>query len=196
MANLINVGTSANDGTGDTLRDAFLKINSILSEHNITVGGATGEAGIVMNRENDTFENTIDFHTASIRTAFIRQIPGTEKLVIASEKDGADIEFEVGANSTLALKQGGVWSPIATEKTIREFRYTVDLDTAADTPTRAECITAFKKLPHFAWDKVDDFYIQSTNKDKVALIKYRPTPTSTDEASAGRFWVEVLTEAK
>ena len=83
---------------------------------------------------------------------------------------------------------------VATVKTIREFRTTIEEDTAGNKPTIAECTLAFKQLPHYDFTKDDDFYIKSTNKDKLVLIKYRGTPTAT-EAVPGNYWLEVLTKA-
>jgi hypothetical protein len=90
--------------------------------------------------------------------------------------------------------------PVATEefvhKTIHEYRTTIDLDTAGSTPTKAECITAFKHLPNFDWSKDDDYYIRQVDRSKMHLIKYRALPSSVDEATAGEFWIEALSKAK
>ena len=81
------------------------------------------------------------------------------------------------------------------ENLIRSFRVTVSMDTSGTTPSRSECINAFKHLPHYDFSKDDDYYIKSTNKDKFTLVKYRADAGSTDENSAGRFWLERLTLA-
>ena len=85
---------------------------------------------------------------------------------------------------------------VATVKTIREFRTTVEHNIADHAkPTLAECKEAFKLLPHFDWKKDDDFYIKDSTGGKIVLIKYRATPAAT-EASSGNFFYEVLTSAK
>lgn len=46
---LINVGTTANDGTGDTLRDAGIKVNSTLTEVYDALGGSSGATALKVN---------------------------------------------------------------------------------------------------------------------------------------------------
>ena len=77
---------------------------------------------------------------------------------------------------------------------IRQFNETVTLDTATSKPDRAECIAAFKQLPHFDFTKDDRFYIMSTARDKLFLVKYL-AEGATDEASAGSFWFKTLEKA-
>ncbi len=78
---------------------------------------------------------------------------------------------------------------------IRTFDVTIDMDTVGNKPTKAECITAFKMLPHFDWAKDDSFYIESTNKDKFNLVKYLANG-DTDEAGTNyAFWIKELSIA-
>jgi hypothetical protein len=46
---LINVGTTPNDGTGDTLRDAGVKVNSTLTEVYDALGGSAGATALKVN---------------------------------------------------------------------------------------------------------------------------------------------------
>ena len=102
--------------------------------------------------------------------------------------------FVINANGETYISGSKAMTGKLTEKMIREFRTTIAMDTGGTTPTKDECITAFKRLPHFDWAVDDDFYIKSVNRDKLGLIKYR-AEGATDEASAGDFWYEKLTKA-
>jgi hypothetical protein len=84
---------------------------------------------------------------------------------------------------------------IATIKTIREFRVTVELDIVDHAkPTALECKTVFMTLPHYDWKKDDDFYIKDTSGGKLVLIKYRGAPAATG-TNPGKFFYEVLSKA-
>ena len=65
MANIINVGTSANDGTGDTLRDACIKINSDNPENLIVVKSAS-DFGVIDSTKQYILGGNIDMGTTSI----------------------------------------------------------------------------------------------------------------------------------
>jgi len=65
MANLIDVGTSANDGTGDALRDAFIKVNSNTPDNLIVVKSAS-DFGVIDSTKQYFLAGNIDMGTTSI----------------------------------------------------------------------------------------------------------------------------------
>jgi hypothetical protein len=84
----INVGNSVNDGTGDTLRNAMIKINANFSEvyssytanGTITVGNSTVNSTI-----NSTSLSTNNIFAVSINAASINAVSITGTLVTASQ---------------------------------------------------------------------------------------------------------------
>ena len=69
MANLINVGTVANDGTGDSLRGAFIKINGIALENRIVVtqeNVSTTLGGVIDSTKEYFLDGVIDLGTTQI----------------------------------------------------------------------------------------------------------------------------------
>ncbi len=85
---------------------------------------------------------------------------------------------------------------VATIKTIREFRHTVTQAVAGHTISKAECIAAFKQLPHFDWAKDDDFYIQdATGKVHYFLVKYRANGDTAETGTDYVFWYDELKAA-
>jgi hypothetical protein len=69
MADLINVGTVANDGTGDSLRDAFIKVNGIALENRIVVtqeNVATTLGGVIDSTKEYFLDGIIDLGTTQI----------------------------------------------------------------------------------------------------------------------------------
>lgn len=65
MANIVNVGTTANDGTGDTLRNSFLKVNGNVAENTIIVKQASDLTNIDSTKQYILGGN-IDMGTTSI----------------------------------------------------------------------------------------------------------------------------------
>ncbi len=81
------------------------------------------------------------------------------------------------------------------EEIIREFDVTVSMDTAGNKPDKAECIAAFKLLPHFDWAMTDRFYIMSVNKDKYNMVKYIPNGDTDETGTNYQFFIKELTLA-
>lgn len=65
MANLVNVGTTAGDGTGDILRDAFIKINSNTPD-NIVIVKEASDFGTIDSSKQYFLAGNIDMGTTSI----------------------------------------------------------------------------------------------------------------------------------
>lgn len=65
MANLINVGTIPNDGTGDPLRDAMIKVNSNTPDNLIVVKTAS-DFGVIDSTKQYFLAGNIDMGTTSI----------------------------------------------------------------------------------------------------------------------------------
>jgi hypothetical protein len=120
-----------------------------------------------------------------VKDVVIPAVPqGTTKAILS---DGS-VKMEAAYTATAD-------EDVATVKTIREFRVSVEHNIAnAAKPTATECKTVFMTLPHYDWKKDDDFYIKDTTGGKLVLIKYRGTPAAT-EASPGNFFYEVLSKA-
>ena len=78
---------------------------------------------------------------------------------------------------------------------IRSYDVTVSTTTTANKPSIAECVSAFKTLPNMDWAKDDRFYIDSTNKNKLNLVKYVANGDVDEAGTNYRFWLEALTEA-
>ena len=127
--------------------------------------------------------------------ATMEYLPATQEFIFSLADKGTGVTkatFEIKPNGKAYI--GG--KEIATETMIREFRTTIVQDIADHAkPTQAECITTFKKLPHFDWKRDDDYYIKDTSGGKIVLIKYRGKAAAT-EAKPGNFFYEVLTKAK
>lgn len=117
-------------------------------------------------------------------------IDGEELLVVDRKQAAAD-----DGTYHMALKTIVQWLGEPMKNLIRQFNTTVTADPATAKPNRAECIAAFKQLPHYDFSKDDRFYMMSTAKDKLFLIKYL-ADGATDEASAGSFWFKTLEEAQ
>ena len=65
MANLVNVGTTAGDGTGDILRDAFIKTNSNTPDNVIVIKQAS-DFGVIDSTKQYFLAGNIDMGTTSI----------------------------------------------------------------------------------------------------------------------------------
>jgi hypothetical protein len=86
----INIGTLANDGTGDDLREAFIKVNNNFTELN----ARSAESTTVTNKLADTANGGL----------------GTRKGIF-SNKDGVDLQFKVleaGSNVSLSSDQNKI----------------------------------------------------------------------------------------
>ena len=102
----INIGTVANDGTGDPLRTAFDKVNDnfteLYSDDAGDVNSVNGQTGVVTLDTDDISEGTINFYNAN----HTGDVTGSSILTIADDvidyaKLGA--EFTTSAAVTTAL---------------------------------------------------------------------------------------------
>ena len=90
MANqIINVGTTANDGTGDKVRDAFIKVNSNFAELY-----DEGGANITVNNPVTSTETTLDTALADLVGGGTQTL--AEVLVEGNITDGTDISISDG----------------------------------------------------------------------------------------------------
>jgi hypothetical protein len=92
MANqIINVGTTANDGTGDKVRDAFIKVNSNFGELY-----DEGGANITVNNPVTSTETTLDEALIDLNTGGGGSQTLAEVLVEGNITDGTDISISDG----------------------------------------------------------------------------------------------------
>ena len=92
MANqIINVGTTANDGTGDKVRDAFIKVNSNFAELY-----DEGGANITVNNPVTSTETTLDEALSDLNTGGGGSQTLAEVLVEGNMTDGTDISISDG----------------------------------------------------------------------------------------------------
>jgi hypothetical protein len=92
MANqIINVGTTANDGTGDKVRDAFIKVNSNFAELY-----DEGGANITVNNPVTSTETTLDEALIDLNTGGGGSQTLAEVLVEGNITDGTDISISDG----------------------------------------------------------------------------------------------------
>jgi len=92
MANqIINVGTTANDGTGDKVRDAFIKVNSNFAELY-----DEGGANITVNNPVTSTETTLDEALSDLNTGGGGSQTLAEVLVEGNITDGTDISISDG----------------------------------------------------------------------------------------------------
>ena len=266
MADLINVGTAVNDGTGDTLRAAFEKINvafdnsvqQAVSEGTVSVNPSYGGGFTVIEFPTFTASATIDLGDGAEHKvmfdlkasadwaagtdprgwyldnhAVLGQVQGvngvispttfkqwvdnrnvvtikldaTNKLLHILKVEGdtavthstpilADGSVDMDSNYD-PTTPGAVMTLKTTERTIREFRHTVVQAVAGNDISKAECVTAFKTLPHFDWAKDDDFYVSdSSGKIHYFLVKYRSNGATTEADDVKyAFWIDKLTLA-
>jgi len=102
---IINVGTTANDGTGDKVRNAFIKVNSNFTElyddggDNITVTDPTTSADATL---NDALQNILDSTPATPTFASVLLEGNITDGTDISISDGDKIVLDNGAN----LKKG------------------------------------------------------------------------------------------
>jgi hypothetical protein len=102
---IINVGTTANDGTGDKVRDAFIKVNSNFTElyddggDNITVTDPTTSADATL---NDALQNILDSTPATPTLGSVLLEGNITDGTDISISDGDKILLDNGAN----LKKG------------------------------------------------------------------------------------------
>ena len=88
---IINVGTTANDGTGDKVRDAFIKVNSNFGELY-----DEGGANITVNNPVTSTETTLDVALADLNTGGGGSQTLAEVLVEGNITDGTDISISDG----------------------------------------------------------------------------------------------------
>jgi hypothetical protein len=92
MANqIINVGTTANDGTGDKVRDAFIKVNSNFGELY-----DEGGANITVNNPVTSTETTLDEALIDLNTGGGGSQTLAQVLVEGNITDGTDISISDG----------------------------------------------------------------------------------------------------
>ena len=92
MANqIINVGTTANDGTGDKVRDAFIKVNSNFGELY-----DEGGANITVNNPVTSTETTLDEALSDLNTGGGGSQTLAQVLVEGNITDGTDISISDG----------------------------------------------------------------------------------------------------
>lgn len=89
----LNLGTTANDGTGDTLRAAGLKINSNFTEVYSNVSSAQTTAQAAYNAANSYSSVDVTFTQASFNTANLAIIIGQNAYNKANNSD-----FNIAAN--------------------------------------------------------------------------------------------------
>ena len=124
-----------------------------------------------------------------------------ELMFTLSDKDSGVTKgmFQLKPDGTATVGNGMVQHKIATTNEvhdmIRSYDVTVSMVTSGNKPSISECITAFKTLPNMDWSKDDRFYIDSTNKGKLNLVKYLANGDTDERGTNYTFWLEALTEA-
>jgi hypothetical protein len=111
----INRGTNANDGTGDTLRVAGLKINQNFAEVYEMLGGDSGElsAGITMTDQGIVFEGTnVDDH----QTTLVSGNPSTD-ITLSLPTVGTEL---ISNTATQTMTNKTLTSPIITTPQIND----------------------------------------------------------------------------
>ena len=96
----INIGTTANDGTGDPLRTAFDKVNDnfteLYSDDKGDVDSVNGQTGVVTLDTDDIPEGTLNYYNAT----HSGDVTGSSILTIADdviEYDNMGVEFTTAA---------------------------------------------------------------------------------------------------
>ena len=196
----INIGTNPDDGTGDKLRNAFIKINTAIDEIENKMP--------LLDKDNPLF----DMEVSAIGSAAMMRVIDKETghLVATMEWLKAEQEFVFNlldkntglSKATFEIKPDGkayiggieMLTVETIDPIIREYRHTVTKNIVNHAkPSLAECKQTFKQLPHYDWLKDDDYYIKDTTGGKIVLIKYR-TKAGATEANSGNFFYEVLTK--
>lgn len=88
---IINVGAAANDGTGDSLRNSFIKTNDNFTE--LYDGG---------NDVDETLIGTIDGVNATFTTS-VPFVPGSEKVYLNGIKLKKVLDYNTAGNTTVSL---------------------------------------------------------------------------------------------
>lgn len=93
----INVGSTANDGTGDKLRDAFVKVNAnfteLYSDDAGDVNSVNGQTGVVVLDSDDIAEGSSNLYNQT----HVGDVTGATVLSIASgavDYDNLGVEFK------------------------------------------------------------------------------------------------------
>ena len=120
---VINIGTVANDGTGDPLRTAFDKVNDnfteLYSDDAGDVNSVNGQTGVVTLDTDDISEGTINFYNAN----HTGDVTGSSILTIADdviEYDNMGVEFttaEVISASDVDFSSAAVFTKTLTGTT-------------------------------------------------------------------------------
>ena len=107
----INVGTAANDGTGDTLRDAFVALNAMTSD--IYGNSGTGDSLRGSSALTAATDLDVDFDTASVFTMtssiavdlnFTNASIGDVKTIIVTDSGGtSSLTFDTASNTITTL---------------------------------------------------------------------------------------------
>jgi len=120
---IINVGATLNDGTGDDLRDAFIKVNNNFTE--LYAGGLSGSNITVRNNTISTFQNSLILssvgtlpvifnanNTVSISNTFASTSTTTGALVVAGGVGiGSALNVAGNINSSIIKTTTGIYSP-------------------------------------------------------------------------------------
>jgi hypothetical protein len=85
---LINVGTTPNDGTGDTLRDAGIKVNSTLTELYDALGGSAGATTLKVNTAGASTGDALRWNGTSFVAQSIATDTNTQYALSAESATG------------------------------------------------------------------------------------------------------------
>lgn len=129
MKETINVGTSANDGTGDHLRDAFIKVNDNFSEiYTFTVVDDTGDRTLALtdNYSCVVINNAVDCNISIPTHADVAFPVGATLLLIGIGEGavyilanaGVDINSPDGMNKLRTKFSAGCLTQIAEDSWI------------------------------------------------------------------------------
>ena len=106
---VINIGTVANDGTGDTVRDAFDKVNDnfteLYSDDAGDVNSVNGQTGVVVLDTDDISQGTSNLYNAT----HTGDVTGSTSLTIANDAVTHDkLEARYTAKQDIATTSGTI----------------------------------------------------------------------------------------
>jgi len=155
----INVGTTANDGTGDGLRDAFVKVNDNFGEvysnistkapkGDITAAGLTTTGPTIIGRTDETSGTVQALDQASVKTILtldkVDNTADTDKPVstaVQTELDGKEPTLTAG-DDTQYYRGDKTWATLdKTAVGLDAVENTSDADKPVSTATAAELAT-------------------------------------------------------
>ena len=197
----VNIGAAPNDGTGDALRTAFTVINLAIAEvdrkmpmldaDDPTMVLGVSDSGLAAQMQ------VLDKHTGHM-VASMEWLKSTQTFMFTLfDKDSGTSKaiFEIKPDGHAYIGGKQILDSDEVEELIRDFRVTITQDIIDHAkPSLAECKATFILLPHYDWEKDDDYYIKDTSGGKIVLIKYRGKVGGT-QADPGNFFYEVLTKA-